>query len=113
MSYFVKRKLKDGRQIRSRYSYYADKVLISLSDFEGLLDDSDAAYEQAKQLQTIIENLEGIKAEAVRKALDKIRTEILEYYTECERMQMFNFTPNIIKQKIADIFDKYKAESEG
>ncbi len=78
MSVFVKRKLKDGRRIRSRYGYDADKVLISRNDFEGLLNDSDAAYEQAKQLQTIIENLEEIKAEAVRKALNEIRTEIVE-----------------------------------
>lgn len=78
MSVFVKRKLKDGRRIRSRYGYDNNKVLISRRDFEGLLNDSDVAYEQAKQLQTIIENLEEIKAEAVRKALDKIRAEIID-----------------------------------
>ena len=48
MSKFVKYKLKDGRQIRGRYGHDTDKVLISSEDLEGLLNESDVAYEQAK-----------------------------------------------------------------
>ena len=76
MSKFVKYKLKDGRQVRGRYNYDTDKVLISREDLDGLLNESDVSYEQAKQLQTIIGNLDKIRAEAVGKALDKIRAEI-------------------------------------
>lgn len=78
MSFFIKRKLKDGRRIKGRYSYSTDKVLISRDDFEELLNESDVAYEQAKQLQTIIENLQKIKAEAVVRTLDKLRVRISE-----------------------------------
>lgn len=42
--------------------------------------------------------------------LNKIRTAILDYYTDCERMRIFSFTANTIKQDIADIFDKYIEE---
>lgn len=78
MSFFIKRKLKDGRRIRGRYSYNTDKVLVSRDDFEELLNESDVAYEQAKQLQIIIENLQKIKAESAVKALDKLRVRISE-----------------------------------
>lgn len=106
MSVFVKRKLKDGRQIRSRYGYNTDKVLISRNDFEGLLNDSDAAYEQAKQLQTIIENLERIKAEAAKKALDKVRAEIEQVVAE-ESTEDLKWTLGL-KYSIK-IIDKYRA----
>lgn len=111
MSVFVKRKLKDGRRIRSRYGYDTDKVLISRNDFEGLLNDSDAAYEQAKQLQTIIENLERIKTEAARKALDKVRAEI-------EQRSYGVANDSVIRgakyerAEILEIIDKYRAEQE-
>lgn len=85
MSFFIKYKLKDGRKIRGKYRYDTDKVLISRDDFEELLNEVDVAYEQAKQLQTIIENLQNIKAEAVRKAFNKIRTHIKQYESTIDR----------------------------
>ena len=85
MPFFIKYKLKDGRRIRGKYSYDTNKVLISRDDFEELLNEADVAYEQAKQLQTIIENLQKIKAEAVIKALDKIRAKIEGYKSTIDR----------------------------
>ena len=106
MSKFVKYKLKDGRVVRGRYDHDTDKVLISRDDLEGLLNESDVAYEQAKQLQTIIENLDEIRAEAVRKAIDKIRAEIEKIPTAPIA------TAYTAKHEALEIIDKYKAESE-
>lgn len=33
-------------------------------------------------------------------------TSICQYYTTCERMKMLSFTPNLIKQEVADILMK-------
>jgi hypothetical protein len=111
MSFFIKRKLKDGRQIRSKYNYDTNKVLISKDDFEELLNESDVAYEQAKQLQTIIENLQEIKAESIKKVLDKIKEEIMdtgayeqEVNGKTEFLQGINYCLSVI--------DRYKTESE-
>ena len=76
MSYFTQYKLKDGRKIKGRYDSKSTKVCISRSDLERLIYEADVAYEQAKQLQTIIENLQEIKKQAATKALDKIRNEV-------------------------------------
>jgi hypothetical protein len=114
---FVKYKLKDGRQIRCRCNHDSNKVLISLDDFEGLLNESDVAYEQAKQLQTIIENLQEIKIEVVRKALDEIRAEIGKSKIEHE-MQIAEKDTGArllisdIYCDIVNILDKYKEESD-
>ena len=111
MSYFIKYKLKDGRQVRSRYNCDTDKVLISRHDFEGLLNESDVAYEQAKQLQTIIENLQEIKAEAVRKVLDKIRAEIEQRpygIADDSVIQGMKYE----RAAILEILDKYKERNK-
>ncbi len=110
MSKFVKYKLKDGRRIRCRCSHDTDKVLISLDDFERLLNESDVAYEQVKQLQTIIENLQEIKVEAVREALDKIKAEIID-----KSYLSYDDNPRRIIDEswVLEIIDKYKTESEG
>jgi len=34
---------------------------------------------------------------------DEAIRQILNFYTNAERMKMFNFTPNVIKQTVADI----------
>lgn len=114
MSFFIKRKLKDGRQIRGRHSYSTNKVIISRDDFEGLLDESDVAYEQAKQLQVIIENLQEIKAESVRRTLDKIRAEIERRGGNDEKAfcKSLNESYKLGLREAIDIIDKYKAESE-
>jgi hypothetical protein len=117
MSKFVKYKLKDGRRISCRYNHDSNKVLISLGDFEGLLNESDVAYEQAKQLQTIIENLQEIKIEVVRKALDEIRAEIGKSKIEHEMQIAEKDTGSKllisdIYCNIVNILDKYKEESD-
>ena len=76
MRYFTQYKLKDGRKIKGRYDSKSTKVCISRSDLERLIYEADVAYEQAKQLQTIIENLQEIKKQATAKTLDKIKNEV-------------------------------------
>ncbi len=75
MSCFTQYKLKDGRKIRGRYDSKSTKVCISRSDLEELIYEVDVAYEQAKQLQTIIENLAAIKRQAITEVLNEIKTE--------------------------------------
>ena len=111
MSFFIKRKLKDGRQIRGRYSHRTNKVCISQADFDGLVDELDVAYEQAKQLQTIIENLQDIKAEAVRKTLGKISTEIEKVFCISVVTNELR-TPMEVKTEILQIINKHMVESE-
>lgn len=111
MSCFTQYKLKDGRRIRGRYDSKSTKVCISRSDLEGLIYEADVAYEQAKQLQTIIENLLEIKQRAITEVLDKIRAEI-----EKLRMHKAQFLTSDCKvcidsQEVLDIIDKYKSES--
>ncbi len=105
MSKFVMYKLKDGRVIRGRYNHDTDKVLISQEDLEGLLNESNVAYEQAKQLQTIIENLQEIKTRAIRKALDEIKAKI-------EALQKDYHEYGWAYDDVLEIIDKYRAESE-
>jgi len=114
MSKFVKYKLKDGRQIRGRYDYDTDKVLISREDLEGLLNESDVAYEQAKQLQTIIENLEEIRAEAVRKVLDKIKDEFIAIYPKnyMGGLELGGASCEFSLCRVFKIIDKYRTKSE-
>ena len=107
MSKFVMYKLKDGRRIRGRYDYDTDKVFISSEDLEGLLNESNVAYEQAKQLQTIIENLEEIKAETARKALDKIRAEIEDWQTDIHDNEYDAKDYDFVFEQIFEIIDKY------
>lgn len=110
MSKFVKYKLKDGRQIRGRYDYDTDKVLISREDLEGLLNESDVSYEQARQLQIIIENLEEIRAEAARKALNKIRAEIdTARFVDKRTKQCKNANASGLEVAL-EIIDKYRKE---
>ena len=73
MSHFKQYKFA-SRKIRTRCDQ--DKVTVSRGDFEDLVYTANISCEQAEQLQTIIENLQKIKAEAVRKILDKIVAEI-------------------------------------
>ena len=114
MSKFVKYKLKDGRVVRGRYGYDTDKVLISREDLEGLLNESDVAYEQAKQLQTIIENLGEIKVEAVRKVLDKMRTEFIALYPKnyMGQPELGGAGCEFSLCRVIKIIDKYQTESE-
>ena len=109
MSCFTQYKLKDGRKIRGRYDSKSAKVCISRSDLEGLIYEADVAYEQAEQLQTIIENLQEIKKQAATEAFDKIRVEI-------EERAKINQNLNTDRARALcwclDVIDKYKAESE-
>lgn len=73
MSQFKKYKFA-SRTIRTRCNQ--DKVTVSKDDFEELVHVANVSCVQAWQLQAIIENLQKIKAEAVRKVLDKIIAEI-------------------------------------
>lgn len=106
MSYFTQYKLKDGRRIRGRYDSKSTKVCISRSDLEGLIYEADVAYEQAKQLQTIIENLLEIKQRAITEVLDKIRAEI-----ERERIfqrAIYEYDIAVGLRKALKIIDKYR-----
>lgn len=111
MSYFTQYRLKDGRKIRGRYDPKSAKVCISRSDLEGLIYEADVAYEQAEQLQTIIENLEEIKRQAVAKALDKIRAEIDEArFIDKDTKLCKNVNASGLEVAM-QIIDRYKAES--
>ena len=79
MSYFTQYKLKDGRKIRGKHDSKSSKVCISRADLEKLIYEADVAYEQAEQLQTIIENLAEIKRQAVTKVLNKLGEKIERY----------------------------------
>ena len=40
-------------------------------------------------------------------------SKVLEYYTECERWKILSFTPNLIKQKVADILSDLPSVQSG
>jgi hypothetical protein len=106
MSCFTQYKLKDGRRIRGRYDSKSTKVCISRSDLEGLIYEADVAYEQAEQLQTIIENLVEIKRQAITDALDKVKAEI-----DQDAFKDINGSKYIFVNRINQIIDSHKVES--
>lgn len=89
-------------------------MLISREDLEGLLNEYNVAYEQAQQLQTIIENLQKIKAEAIRKALEEIKANFTaEYPKNCfGDLELGGRVCTFGLIKVIEIIDKYKTESE-
>ena len=109
MGYFTQYKLKDGRKIRGKYNSKSIKVCIPRSDLEELVYEADVAYEQAKQLQTIIENLQEIKKQAITRVLDKIKTETeqIEINGHIKDVECFRAGVNTV----LNIINKYK-ESE-
>ena len=108
MSCFTQYKLKDGRKIKGRYDSKSTKVCISRSDLEKLIYEVDIAYDQAEQLQTIIENLQEIKKQATVKALNKIKAEIKQY-----AQQPAHYPVNMISiATVLQIIDRHKTESK-
>ena len=110
MSYFTQYTLKDGRKIRGKYDSKSTKVCISRSDLEELIYEVDVAYEQARQLQTIIENLQEIKKQATTRVLDKIKTETeqIEINGRIKDVECFRAGINTV----LNIINKYKKSEE-
>lgn len=61
--------LKDGRELIVPYNRY-DVAPVTRDLLEKFIAEFDKAHEQAQQLQTIIENLEEIKAKERCRAID-------------------------------------------
>lgn len=102
--------VKRWKKFRTRH--VTGRLIISQKVFEELLNECDVSYEQAKQLQTIIENLQDIKQKAVLDALDKIRAEIEEYRDSMRWDSESLVKWEAINYVLEHIIDKYKGESE-
>lgn len=113
MSCFTQYKLKDGRKIKGRYYTKSAKVCISRTDLEELIYEADVAYEQAKQLQTIIENLAEIKRHAITKVLNEIRAQIEQLPTsKCTETCRIHIDSDKFKENVLAILDKQKVENK-
>ncbi len=111
MSWFTQYKLKDGRKIRGRYDSKSTKVCISRLDLEELIHEADVAYEQAEQLQTIIENLVEIKRQAITKVINELMAEIEQRSYGIANDSVIRGVKHE-RTAILEIIDKYRAESE-
>lgn len=75
--------LKDGRTVTAHYNCY-NVTSITKETFESLIEEANKSYEQAQQLQTIIENLEKIKEDARADEREKIAKAIHVDNTLCK-----------------------------
>lgn len=108
MSCFKQYKLV-SRKIRTRYNPDTNRVVVSREDFDKLVHEANVSVEQAQQLQTIIENLQKIKAEATRKVLDEIKAEIEQTQKDYEKFGDCRFTRGL--WMALGIIDKHTKES--